>query len=85
MKTKKHGEKTADIDNDIASSVGEIDTLPNKEEAQLQRLAASIRKILSGRRAHRHLAPEVPCRDDETSEDADSEGRSVEWMMRLML
>jgi hypothetical protein len=92
MKTKKPNEETAKIDNDLEESVREIensdeeiDTVKNKEDAQLQRLAATIRKILVARRARCPLVPEVPCRDDETAEDADGEEHQVEWMMRLML
>lgn len=85
MKTKKPNEETTNIDKEMEDSISEIDTLQDKEEAQLRRLAASIRKILSGRRARRQIAPEVPGPDDETSENEDGEERQVEWMMRLML
>lgn len=84
MKTKENNEGTENINAETAISNEEIDTQQDDDDAQLQRLAASIRKILGARRARRQLAPEVPCADDESAEDAASDDRPVEWMMRLM-
>lgn len=84
MNTKENNEGTENIDNKTDTSAEEIDTQQDHEDAQLQRLAASIRKILGARKARRHLAPEVPCSDDVTSENDQSEDRPLEWMLRLM-
>lgn len=84
MKTKKNREATENFDNDIENSVGEIGNSQAKEEAQLERLSASIRKILDGRKARRHLSPDGVGRDDGAPEKPDSDEPPVEWAMRLM-
>lgn len=84
MKNKENVEGTENINNQTANSAEEIDTQQDDDDAQLQRLAASIRKILGARRARKQLAPEIPCPDEESAEDSSSDDRPVEWMMRLM-
>ena len=84
MKTKNRSNETENFDNEIENSVGEIRTSEDKEEVQLERLSASIRKILDGRKARRHLSPDGVGRDDGTPEKPGSDEPPVEWAMRLM-
>lgn len=82
---KRNEQSLENTENDIESAAGEVRQEIGTEEAQIQRLARAIRKILTARGARRMSSPDGIGREDVSQEQPDTEPSSVEWAMRLML
>lgn len=72
-------------ENEIEHASGEVRQEIGTEEAQIQRLARAIRKILTARETKRRPSPDGIGREDGSQEQPGTEPSSVEWAMRLML